>query len=449
MIHNKTKLLTHGNIQGRKLAIEIAEYALRKVNPYLATKNFVQLEQGYLHLGIEKINLRKVENIYILGAGKATYPIALALEEILGEQITEGFIVVKDGQKKPLKKIRITEAAHPVPDERSVEACREIFRIAEKVGKNDLILCLITGGSSSLCCCPVPSITFDDKKIVNQLLLYSGAEIREINTVRKHLSRIKGGRLSLKISPARIINLTVSDGIGDSLAGNTDWTSPDFSTFQQAVNVLKKYKLWKKLPPKVLDFFSQYSEEKETPKSFSDILIASYMLLKTRDICLAAMERARELGLQPFLLSTSLNGESRETGRIIASIAREIKLYGIPLSPPCVIIGGGETIVTIQRKEIGEGGPNQELALGGCLSQKEGEDFVFCALDSDGTDGPTCLAGALTDRSTWERAEKKGYDLFNFLYHHNVSRVLLDLEDAIITGSTGTNINDLILCVIL
>jgi len=121
----------------------------------------------------------------------------------------------------------------------------------------------------------------------------------------------------------------------------------------------------------------------------------------------------------------------------------------MPLLPPCVIIGGGETIVTIQKKKIGKGGPNQELALGGCLSQKRGEDFVFCALDSDGTDGPTELAGALTDRSTWERAEKKGYDLFNFLYHHNVSQVLLDLDDAIITGSTGTNVNDLILCVVL
>jgi len=449
MIHNKTKLLSHGNVQGRKLAIDIAEYALGKVDPYFKTKNFVQLEQGYLHLGVEKINLRKIENIYILGAGKATYPIALALEEILDEQITEGFIVVKDGQKKPLKRIKITEAAHPVPDKRSVEACREIFRIAKKARENDLVLCIITGGSSSLCCCPISSITFDDKKIVNQLLLHSGAEVREINIVRKHLSRIKGGRLSLKISPARIINLTVSDGIGDSIAGNTDWTSPDFSTFQQAVNVLKKYELWGKLPSKVLDFFSQYSEEKETPKSFSDIRIDSYMLLKTRDICLAAMEKVRELGLQTFLLSTSLNGESRETGRIIASIAREIKLYGVPVSSPCVIIGGGETVVTIQEKEIGKGGPNQELAMGGCLSLKEGEDFVFCALDSDGTDGPTCLAGALTDHFTLKRAEKKGYDLFNFLYHHDVSTALIDLDDAIITGSTGTNVNDLILCIIL
>jgi len=215
-------------------------------NPYIATKNLVNFQGGILTVGPLRFDLSRRGNVYVLGAGKATFPIAKALEEILGERITEGLIIVKKGQEGTLKGIKVRRASHPIPDKEGLEAARDIKRIAEKAQKDDIVFCAITGGSSALMPLPVSSIGLEEKRRVNELLLASGATIREINTVRKHLSDIKGGKLALSILPGEIINLTVSDVIEDPLDYITGSTVPDTLTFSEAISVLKKYSLWDK-----------------------------------------------------------------------------------------------------------------------------------------------------------------------------------------------------------
>ncbi len=450
MIKNRDQLLSHGFVAGRGKALDIMEYALSKVNPLEAVHRYVTLKGDALQVGERVFDLRKVNHIYAVGAGKATYLQAVALEEILGDRITDGFIAVKQGQEGSLSRIRMAESAHPIPDQRSLKAAEEIIKVVSNAGKEDLVFCLMSGGVSAQAVCPVPEISLADKIEINRLLVHSGADVTEIMTVRRHLSRIKGGRLANMIQPATAVALTVSDEKTDSMEWNTDWTSPDSSTLADAVLVLKKYGLWHKAPDHVRQYLLSGGPEKETPKVFWDASrIYNLMIVKVRELWQAAVNGAEKSGLRPVLLTTSMNGESREVGRTFSSIAQEIHRSGNPVEPPCVLIGAGETAVRIERHTSGEGGPNQELAAGACLGLKRNDPIAICALDTDGTDGPTSLAGALTDGSTVENAGEKGYDVFKGLVEHNISVVLMEGGDAIVTGQTGTNVNDLVLIVIL
>ena len=433
------------------MAADIIDAALREVDPYEATKKTVSYDDkdGLLRVKDDVFDLNEVKNLYVVGAGKATYPIARALDEILGERIRDGLVAVKDGQSEKLSHIRVFEAGHPIPDERSFETCKEVFKIVDRAGPGDLVITIVTGGSSALCSHPVPGITFDEKQAVHDLLLRCGAEIKEINTVRKHLSAIKGGRLTQRILPATIVSLCVSDVIYDPIDWNTDWTAPDSSTLADAADVFSRYGLWEEAPESVQSYLSNPAPEKETPKAFPDAPLHLYMVLKTRTLCEAAVAHAEELGLSPVLVTTSLNGESREAGRTLAAIAKEVHLSGNPVKPPCALIAGGETTVRMESHTIGEGGPNQELALGGCLDLEEDEPIVICAVDSDGMDGSSTVAGAMTDGSTRARARRNGFDCFKTLMDHTTSALLKTLDDAVITGPTGTNVNDLAVCIVL
>ncbi len=456
MIKNRAELLSHGFDEGRKNVLDIAEYALSRVDPRAAVKKYVKLDGNRLQVGQDVFDLDTVDKIYAIGAGKATYPLAIALEEILDDRISDGFIAVKKGQKQPffdtlgtLTRIRVAESAHPIPDATSLEAGKAVWRMAQKADRGDMVFCLMSGGVSAQCVYPVEGISLNDKITLNQLLVHSGADVTEIMTVRGHLSRIKGGRLAPQMLPATVISLTVSDEKTDSMEWNTDWTSPDSTRLADAESVLKKYGLWQKVSERVRDYLSHPTPQKETPKSFSNEPLYYCMVVKTRALWQAAAEKAKALGLTPVLLTTLLNGESREVGRTIASIANEIILSGNPVSPPCALIATGETAVRIQGTVRGQGGANQELAVGACLDLDEKNPIAICALDTDGTDGPTALAGALTDGSTAKRAAQKGYDLYRKLMEHDVAAVLTATDDAVITGPTGTNVNDLVICVIL
>jgi len=443
-IKNRGELTSHGYKKGREAAITMVERALTSANPYVATKNLISLQGEVLTIGSLHFDLVQRGNIYVLGAGKATFPIAKALEEILGERITRGLIVIKKGQEGTLEKIEVRRASHPIPDEDGFDAAEDIKRIAERAQMNDIVFCAITGGSSALMPLPISPITLEEKRQINKLLLASGATIREINTVRKHLSDIKGGKLALSIFPAEIINLTVSDVTGDPLEYITGPTVPDTSTFSEAISILKKYNLWDKFPKSAIRYLQNATPQLETPKDFgeSKSLVHSFTLIKTGTVCEAAAEKAKELGFTPFILTTMLEGESREVGIMFAGIAKEIKQYSRPLSPPCAIIAGGETTVKIGNK-CGEGGPNQEFALSAALQLAAYDKVVIAALDTDGTDGPTGVAGGLIDNSTTKRAKEKNFDIFEHLLAHDASKILLSLGDAIVTGSTGTNANDL------
>ncbi|MEE9495406.1 MAG: glycerate kinase [Desulfobacterales bacterium] len=444
-IKNADQLLSHGNIEARKTALEIIEYALAKADPYSATKDLVSVQGNELIVDNLRFNLKKHNRIFLLGAGKATYPIARALEELLGDRIADGVIVCKYGQQGKLSHARLHLASHPIPDESGLEASQKTLDLAKQTQPGDIVFGCVTGGSSALLPLPVQGVTLDDKKAVNQLLLTCGANIIEINAVRKHLSRIKGGRLAQAIHPETyLINLTVSDVIGDPLDYITDPTVPDTSTFDDARSTLTKYDLWAKVPKSVSEFLKSAGPDQETPKE-SDLAGHNrhdYILIKGDVACESAAQKAKDLGFNTMILSSMFEGESKELGRTFAAIAAEISLNNRPLTPPCVVIGGGETTVKIDGK-AGEGGPNQEFAVSASLFMENMRNMLIVGLDSDGTDGPTNFAGAIVDEGFVSRARQAGIDLFDSLKRHNVTPALRKLGDVIQTGATGTNVNDL------
>jgi glycerate 2-kinase len=319
-----------------------------------------------------------------------------------------------------------------------------MFDMASSCTEKDLVITAITGGSSALLPLPVEGVSLDDKKKVNEILLFCGADITQINAVRKHLSRIKGGRLAKAILPATIINLTVSDVNGDPLDYITCPTVPDTSTFDDARKVLDEFDLWEKFPKSAADHLRQGGEEHETPKEidFKGEPLHTFIVVNSAAACLAAEKRSKELGYQPMILTTMMKGEARDAGSLFASIGIEIAKFGRPLKSPCVVIAGGENTVTIQG-EFGIGGPNQEFVLSAALDIAGLEKIVIASLDTDGTDGPNELAGGMVDGSSIAAARMKNLDVAQALRKHNVSPLLRSIGDELFSGPTGTNINDL------
>ncbi len=435
-IKNREALLSHGNRELRQAALDIAEHALSQVDPYKATTALLSLEGDTLTVGHLKLDLSRRGAVYVLGAGKASLPIARALEDVLGDRITDSLVTVKEGQEAGTRLIRLTEASHPLPDERGFEASKEMMRLADKARAGDLVFCAFTGGSSALAPYPVEGVTIREKREVHRLLLESGASIREINAVRKHLSRIKGGQLALAILPAEIINLTVSDVTGDPYDYITCPTVPDTSTFDDARHVLDRHRLWDRFPPSAANYLRNATADLENPKDFREESVHTFLLVKSSAVCEAAAEKASELQFSAHILTTEMEGDSITEGlRFGQQLATRECLA------PLALIAGGETTVTLASKG-GEGGPNQEFALSACQALSSNDQIVL-SLDTDGTDGPTLLAGALTDRSTLERAHALRLDIDDALQRHNVSPLLRALNDAIETGHTGTNVNDL------
>ncbi len=449
LIKNRDSLLAHGFTAGREKAIDIVTHALQAVNARQAVKNKVQLVDNVLKIEDRSFDLRHVHHIYAMGAGKATFPLAAALEEILGERITDGFIAVKDGQLGQLNRIRVMEAAHPVPDHRSVTAGRQVLDIAEKAGPDDLVICLMSGGVSSLCCEPVADISFEHKMTTSRLMVNSGADIDEIMTVRGHLSQIKMGRLAHAIHPAAIISLTVSDAIGDPMKWNTDWTSPDNSKRADAVRILKKYGLWNKTPEAVRRYLSKPEKNTDPGADHTAYNIHNFMVVKTTELTDAAVRKAQDLGLETIVLTSCLMGESREAGRFFTAVSREAFEKKRPVKPPCALIATGETAVRIENDDCGKGGRNQEFAAGACLDLEPSDPIVVCSLGTDGTDGPTSVAGAITDGSTIARAVGKGLDIHELLRKHDILTLLTAVDDAIETRDTETNVCDIAVAVVL
>ena len=448
-IKNKKQLLSHGNIKIRKAALDIIEYSLEKADPYVATKNLVSLKNDNLHVGSLTFNLHDHKRIFILGAGKATFPIAKALEETIGDRITDGVIICKYGQEGQLSHSRMYHAAHPVPDKSSYDGANKLLALAKETKPDDIVFACITGGSSALISLPIKEISLEGKRTVNKLLLTCGANIIEINAIRKHLSQIKGGRLAKNIHPqAHLINLTVSDVIGDPLDYITDPTVPDTSTFKDARSAISKYHLWDKLPVSVSNYLKTATPGLESPKDLSDHQLHNFIIVSGDAACVAAAEKAKDMGFNTMILSTMLEGESMELGRTFVAIAKEIIINKRPLRAPCAIIAGGETTIKLEGN-YGIGGPNQEFTLGAALYLENLKGAAIVGIDTDGTDGPTRIAGAIADSSSIYRAKMLGISLQHELSWHNTVEVFEKMEDAIITGPTGTNVNDLKFLLIL
>lgn len=449
-VKNRDDLIDHGIHRGRQIVLNVIEKGLHAVDPYKATLKLIQLNNNDLIVGNRTVDLKQRGNIYVVGAGKASFRIAKALEDILGNRITYGIVIVKYGQEGEFKHLVKIEAGHPVPDHCGLQGAYRIFELAEETRKEDLVFAVITGGSSALMPLPANGISLNDNQIVTELLLNSGAVIQEINAVRKHISKIKGGRLALRLHPAEIVNLTVSDVIGDwkMLDCITDNTVPDTSTFQDAQRTLKKHDLWNQVPSSVRRHIQRADQRMETPKHLEGLKIHSHILATNEMACLAAFKEAKASGLNSMILSTKIEGESVEAGIFHAGIAREIAEHNRPIKSPCVIVSGGETTVTIKGIH-GSGGPNQEFTLG-CATKIHGySQIVGASIDTDGTDGPTDVAGGIVDGNSVERAKTCQSDIFESLRKHDSSNLLATLNDVIYTGATGTNVMNLRVLVVL
>lgn len=388
--------------------------------------------------------MRELGRVFVVGAGKASFRIAQALEEILGERLTGGLVVAKRGQPGGLRRLRLHLAGHPIPDVDGLAAAREVAALARATAPGDLIFAAITGGSSALLPLPPPTITLADKQELTRLLLASGADIFEINAVRKHVSRIKGGRLARLLHPrARLVNLTVSDVVGDAFDYITDPTVPDTSTLADARATLDRYRLWDVVPSSVRDYLAPGGAAGETPKDLSPLSLTTHLLVDSAAAAEAAGIVLAEAGYNLHLLSTELSGDSVETGRAFADLADRIRREGAPVARPAAIVAAGETTVRLGAGPTGSGGPNQEFAFATALALPGDTAALVLGLDTDGSDGPSELAGAVADTTTRARARQKGLEPEDFLRRHDAATLATALGDGIVTGATGTNVNDL------
>jgi glycerate 2-kinase len=457
-IKNKHQLIEKGETtlirKARALAIQSLEYAINSVDPKKIVNYKLSLKDSILQIEGHSFDLTKYKNVYVVGGGKAVGPMAEALEKILGNRITAGIVNVPYGSAHKTRIIKLHEASHPLPDETGVDGTRQMLEIAEKAEMYDLIICLISGGGSSLMSYPREGISIKDKRELTVALLRSGAAISEVNAVRKHISSFKGGWFAKKAYPATILNLILSDVVGDSLNVIASGpTVPDSTTFVDAQRVLEKYGLWANSPSSVRKVLCDGEKGgiEETPKAEDKAFEKVYNVIvgNNRTASFAACQYIRSQGLNTVLLTSMLEGEAKCIGTVLSSIANEILISDNPMSKPVAIVAGGETTVKVVGN--GLGGRNQELALSAALKLKNNGDsaIVVASVGTDGVDGPTDAAGAIVDGNTCVRAAKLGLKPERFLAENDSYTFFSKLEDLIFTGQTGTNVNDISLILIL
>lgn len=421
----------------RKQALEIFQAALRAADPAEAIARHLRLDGDKLTGGHKTYELAQYRRIIVVGAGKATAAMAQAIEKLLGDRVSGGLINVKYGHTAKLKRININECAHPVPDAAGVAGAEHIAAMAAEARKDDLVICLISGGASSLLPLPNPGLTLAAKQSLTQKLLKAGANIHQMNAVRKHLSQIKGGRLAEIAYPATVLTLILSDVIGDdpSTIGSGP-TSPDPTSAADAQALLDQFKIKTKLPLR------------ETPKPGDALFrrVQNLIVGSNRLAMDAAAAKAHELGLTPLVLSSYIEGETREIALMHAAIAREAVATGQPVRSPTCIISGGETTVTIHGK--GKGGRNQEFVLAAALALNGLPQVTVLSAGTDGTDGPTDAAGALADGLTLTRARALGLSAKDSLADNDSYNFFSPLGDLIMTGPTNTNVMDLRLMIV-
>jgi hydroxypyruvate reductase len=440
----------------KDVVMDVFGAALRAVDPYHAVLQALRSEQ------VARL-LDGAGAIYVLGAGKAGAAMARAVEDALNGRITGGLVVVKEGYATtaiatatdagiggaPLERVRIVEAGHPVPDDRGASAAAHMLQMASEAGRrlDAVVLCLISGGGSALLSLPVEGVSLADLQTTTQLLLRAGATIVELNAVRKHLSRVAGGQLARAAAPAPVLSLILSDVVGsplDVIASGP--TAPDPTTYADALAVLERYGLISKVPTPVLAWLRKGAAGHlpETPKPGAPLFdnVTNIVVADNITAVEGAARRARELGLDALVISTYVEGEAREVGKVLASVAKEVAAHGRPVKRPGCVLFGGETTVTV--RGCGVGGRNCELTLAAALALDGwGADVVVASLATDGGDGISPGAGAIADGTTISRARALGLDAHAALADNDSYTFWERLGDAIVTGPTGTNVNDL------
>jgi glycerate 2-kinase len=426
-------------------ALRIFGAALKAADPARGIEMLIRVEGGALYAGKHRYDLSRFRTIQVVGAGKASAVMARAVEKLLGRRVSGGLINTKYEHLAKVKRVELHEASHPVPDEAGVAGARRIAEIARGAGEEDLVIALISGGASALLPLPAEGITLAEKQATTKLLLACGATINEINCVRKHISGIKGGQLARLTAPATLLALLLSDVIGDPLdVIGSGPAAPDDSTFQQAWDVFEKFGITGKLPAPVRKRIEAgvRGEIPETPKSGDACFRRTRNLIvgSNRQAVDAAAAAARELGYRPVVLSTLVEGETREIAAMHCAIAREALLSGRPAKPPVCFISGGETTVTL--KGDGKGGRNMEFALACALALDGVEDVLAFSAGTDGTDGPTDAAGAWASGLTAGRARARGLNPQAFLACNDSYNFFEQSGGLVMTGPTGTNVMD-------
>ena len=431
----------------RAAAQAVLREALLAADPRRLVRRQLVLRAGVLEAAGVRHRLGR-GRVALIAVGKAAVPMALAAEEALGNRLGEA-LAVSTAREGKLERVRLLTASHPVPDTRGLAAAAEVEALARGLGRQDLLLVLLSGGASALLPSPAEGLTLDDKARTTALLLRAGATIHELNAVRKHLSRLKGGGLARVAAPARVVALVLSDVVGDDLSTIASGpTAPDPTTFADAVEALRRRGVLDDVPGPVRTHLLAGAEGKlpETPKAGDPAFrrVATRIVGSNRLSVEAAAREARRRGLRPWVLTTRLEGEAREAARVLVGVLRECVEAGRPAVPPLCLLAGGETTVTVRGD--GQGGRNQELAVAAAQAL---EGFpvpaVVASFATDGIDGASDAAGGIADDTTVARAEALGLaPAAAFLAANDTRNFLGPLGDLIVTGPTGTNVVDLV-----
>ena len=376
----------------------------------------------------------------VVGGGKSAAVMAAALEDAWPDVAMQGVVVTRYGHAVPTKRIEVIEAAHPVPDANSQKGAQRLLQAVQGLTADDLVIALMSGGASALLAAPAPGLTLEDKQAINKALLACGANITEMNAVRKHLSAIKGGRLAAAAAPARIVTMAISDVPGDDPAViGSGPTVPDRTTFADARALIARFGI---VPsPAVAARLAQDADE--TPKPGS-LRRTEFRMIATPLMALQATAKAAEaMGFTPVILGDALEGESKEMGTVMAGIARSIRDHGYPVKAPAVLLSGGETTVTLGAGPYGHGGRNTEFLAGLAVALDGAPGIWAMAADTDGVDGMDEVAGAILTPDTLVRLKAQGLEARTMLAGHDSHTLFKSVGDLIVTGPTLTNVNDI------
>lgn len=442
MISSQSSLLK----KMKQEAVDIFNQGLEAVNPRDCIHACCKRENNILKVNSKTYNLDRFKDIIVIGAGKACASMALAVEEILLDRITAGIVIVKYDHVENLKKIEIVEAGHPIPDENSIYGTEKLINMVKKTDETTLVICLISGGGSSLMCLPANGLSLEDKQKTTNTLLSCNATIHEINAIRKHLSCIKGGLLANAVFPAPLICPVLSDIVGDNL--DIIASGPcvaDNNTFAQCLDIIKNHDIKNHLPDTILHHLKQGSKNliPETPKQENQIFqnVFHTIIANNFQSLLSAQKKAEDLRYNTLILSSMIEGQTIDVSNIHTAIARQILATENPLKPPACILSGGET--TVNLKGAGKGGRNQEFALASAIKIEGLKNTVVLSAGTDGTDGPTDAAGAIADHTSAQRAAALGMKPELFLKENNAYPFFDRLSDLFKTGPTNTNVMDL------
>ncbi len=458
IVANKERLLKNAGStscrEARILILDAIQKALDAVDPKNMVRSNLSVKDHFLVVGDKKFDLEKYDSVIVVGGGKASGSMAEAVEKILGEHINKGLVVVprRTAVRYKTTHIRLHESSHPIPDHNSVDGAKKIIQMVEKSDERDLVICLISGGGSSLMALPTGDVDLASKQRITQMLLKSGATINEINTVRKHISDFKGGQIAKRAYPATVLSLLLSDVVGDPLDVIASGpTVPDTTTFSDAVYILKKYGLWDITPGSIQRILSEGIEGQipETPKESDPCFkkVHNIVIGNNRTACMAAVDHLRKKNLNTLFFSSSVEGEARDLGTFLGAIGMETSISGNPMAAPFGAVIGGETTVTV--KGHGKGGRNQEIALSAAHKIADLKTVVIASFSTDGIDGPTDAAGAIVDGNTLSRAKKLNMDARDYMKNNDSYTFFSKLGDNILTGPTGTNVNDISVLVAL